>query len=284
MKFLDRISSGLVNPNRIKTFSKDKFGLVFGYFLFLVIVALIPVVISVITRDYLDYQTQTEIKNILSSEKIPFEIIDNKLTFVGEGSKKDYYLFEDDYFSFYFTDKEKLDSNTLYASSTRTGYFSSLSRNGLRIIMARDGIRIAVSLIDVEVCKYSDFSEFNGLDFTNTNINNSDLWEPLMSAYAKVVSKYVPTINTVYIIIYVISTIANLIIFSLLITLISRIGYKLYSFKENWKLVIYCMMGYVLGDFVSVLTGASIFGFIGIIITVAFAFNLNRVGGIKNEL
>ena len=153
------------------------------------------------------------------------------------------------------------------------------------VITSIDNLKIRLRENILKTLKQSElrFSKVKESFILSNPLAMYEVKEEKLNNYINVLNKYIATINTIYIIIYVISTIANIIVFSLLITLISRIGYKLYSFKENWKLVIYCMMGYVLGDFVSVLTGASIFGFIGIIITVAFAFNLNRVGGIKNE-
>ena len=282
MKFLDRLASGLINPKRIKTFSKDKFGMVFLYFIFLFIIMIMPIIFSIVTTDYLDYSTQTQLKNILSSEDIPYEIVNGELTLIDNSKKKDYYRFEDSEYAIFFTELATLDYNQITQSNnngnTRSTYLS-FGENKINIIMGKDAIHISYSLLDFELGKYSDYEEFEGLDFSDSSINNSDLWEPLMLGYKKVLSNYVGVINTIYIIIYAIS-----IIFSLLATLISRIGYKLYSFKDNWKLVIYCMMGYVLGNFLSTLTGVSIFGFIGIVITLIYAFSLNRVGGMQDEL
>ena len=287
MKFLDRLASGLINPKRIKTFSKDKFGMVFLYFIFLFIIMIMPIIFSIVTTDYLDYSTQTQLKNILSSEDIPYEIVNGELTLIDNSKKKDYYRFEDSEYAIFFTELATLDYNQITQSNnngnTRSTYLS-FGENKINIIMGKDAIHISYSLLDFELGKYSDYEEFEGLDFSDSSINNSDLWEPLMLGYKKVLSNYVGVINTIYIIIYAISIIGNLIIFSLLATLISRIGYKLYSFKDNWKLVIYCMMGYVLGNFLSTLTGVSIFGFIGIVITLIYAFSLNRVGGMQDEL
>ena len=287
MKFLDRLASGLINPKRIKTFSKDKFGMVFLYFIFLFIIMIMPIIFSVVTTDYLDYSTQTQLKNILSSEDIPYEIVNGELILIDNSKKKDYYRFEDSEYVIFFTELATLDYNQITQSNnngnTRSTYLS-FGENKINIIMGKDAIHISYSLLDFVLGKYSDYEEFEGLDFSDSSINNSDLWEPLMLGYKKVLSNYVGVINTIYIIIYAISIIGNLIIFSLLATLISRIGYKLYSFKDNWKLVIYCMMGYVLGNVLSTLTGVSIFGFIGIVITLIYAFSLNRVGGMQDEL
>ena len=117
MKFLDRLASGLINPKRIKTFSKDKFGMVFLYFIFLFIIMIMPIIFSVVTTDYLDYSTQTQLKNILSSEDIPYEIVNGELILIDNSKKKDYYRFEDSEYVIFFTELATLDYNQITQSN-----------------------------------------------------------------------------------------------------------------------------------------------------------------------
>ena len=284
MKFFDRLSSGLVNPKRVKSFSNDKAWLVILYFIFLVILSLAPIVITVVTTDYLSYDTQVELRSVLVGEDVPFIIQDNELKNVSD-NKLDYYSYKGEDFAFYFTDQESFDVNNLYLSSETFSFSSLYYQNDLfSIIMTKKDVYISYSHMQFKVGSYSSYSEFEGLDFTNTNPNNSDLWEPLMLAYHKILNDYITIINVSYILMYLVSTIVALLLLSLFITLISRIGYKLYSFKDNWKLVIYCLVPYVVGSVLTILVGYTIFRFIGLVVTMVYSVILNRVGGVSDEL
>ena len=87
------------------------------------------------------------------------------------------------------------------------------------------------------------------------------------------------------VIITILSEIVTFLLMILIITAISRMGkVGLVSFGKSFKLIIYFMMPYVLGEFIATLTGVRILMYIGMGYTLVNIFRMNfMIGGSNNE-
>ena len=118
MKFLDRLTSGLISPKRILSFSEDKGLIVFFVLLIEILILAIPGVISAYINNPLTYDTKVNIRESFYLEDVPYEIKNGSLNYIGTGTEKDLYIVYSDEYTFVFSKRDDVRS-LLYSNNIR---------------------------------------------------------------------------------------------------------------------------------------------------------------------
>ena len=106
MRFIDRIVSGLFNPSQINNYREDKKSFTFLYFIFLLLLYILPSAILIVSNYGLDFKKESNIKNSFeNSEVIPYYIESNVLKYNQSISNidKEYYKIDIDNLTIFFS-------------------------------------------------------------------------------------------------------------------------------------------------------------------------------------
>lgn len=284
MKFLDRLTSGLISPKRILSFSEDKFILAFFVLLFEIIVLAIPGIISAYINNPLTYDTKVNIRESFYLEDVPYEIKNGSLNYIGTGTEKDYYIVYTDEYTFVFSRNDNVRS-LLYSNNNNGSIIMDNNASHEVIIFNSDSIYINLYTVNFKLGNYDEFNDFEGLSFLDNTPNDDNFWDPFFTGFKKVFEKYQDMVFVINVIITILSEIVTFLLMILIITAISRMGkVGLVSFGKSFKLIIYFMMPYVLGEFIATLTGVRILMYIGMGYTLVNIFRMNfMIGGSNNE-
>lgn len=282
MKLLDRLTSGIVSPKRILYFSEDKKILVFFVLLFQIILLSIPGCLESFLINPLDYASKVDIRESFYQEEIPYEIKNGHLSYTKTKAEDVLYVVNATDYSFAFTRSENV-RNVLYKDNNITSVLTASSNEV--IIFTEDGIAISLYTMVFYLGSYDEFSSFEGLSFENTKPSDSDFWDVFFEGMNSVYKKYKTTIFVINVTLTILSSAISFILFTLITTAISRLGrLGLIPFGKNYKLIIYYMMPYVLGELFASLTGIRIIMYIGMGYTLFNIFKMNFVvGGSNNE-
>ena len=277
MKIINRLSSGLVRPKNVLSFSEDKPIITIIFIFILVVIMSIPGIIQAVLANPIDYATKTDIRESFNKEVVPYEIKDGKLVCLASGQEPEWSYVNGYYFSFLFT-KSKDINKIIY-------YNSLYQKNYEIIVFGETSVYISLYTIVFKLCDYSDISDFEGLNFTKSDPNNYDLWDPLFNGLSKIYSSYKPYVIAINTIINLVSNAISFMLMALIITFVSRFGkVGLIPFSKSLKISIYFMVPYALGDFLGSISGLRLLSYIGLGFTLINVFRINFiVGGSRDE-
>lgn len=284
MKFLDRLTSGLISPKRILSFSEDKGLIVFFVLLIEILILAIPGIISAYINNPLTYDTKVNIRESFYLEDVPYEIKNGSLNYIGTGTEKDLYIVYSDEYTFVFSKRDDVRS-LLYSNNNNGSIIMDNNASHEVIVFNNDSIYITLYTFSFRLGSYEEFEDFEGLSFLGNTPNDDNFWDPFFSGFKKVFEKYQWKVFTINTVITVLSEVVTFLLMILIITAISRMGkVGLVSFGKSFKLIIYFMMPYVLGEFIATLTGVRILMYIGMGYTLVNIFRMNfMIGGSNNE-
>ena len=274
MKLFNRFISGLIYPRDITSFENDKRGFTFLYFIFLVILMIIPSIISVSMSYDLDYETEVEIKkSFVFGEYIPYEIKDNKLVIKDEITDT-INCIEYSNYNIFFSINPSFTVPAEYINETNILFFE-------------DGIYLCTPVASTKIIEYKDYQAFEGLDFTLARSGDDSFWNQAYNLLNDIFNTYRGLFITISIIVIVIQSVLIIVIGSLLLTAFGRFGQANYfSFIKHWQIMIYVMTPLVVGDLFATLFSVRLFYYIGLFMTLIYSFGINQDpnrGG-QNEL
>lgn len=277
MKVFDRFQSALFNPGRIPSFENDTKKFTLLYFIILVVLMLIPTVISVALVDDLDYRSEVAIrKEFMTSEVVPYEIIDNNLVTKQDigNLNQSYHIINYSNWVFYFTVDGSFVLPTENISKTN-------------ILLYKDGIYLYTPFQVSLIIKYTDYAEFEGLDFSLAVNNNKIFYNQLYRLINKIIDDYRGVYITKTISEALAEAIVTLLIGSLVLTVFGRFGENNYfKFSKHWQLMIYAMTPLIVGNILAVFFNSNLLYYIGLFMTLIYSFGINQNpnrGGKKNE-
>ncbi len=273
MKLIRRLSESVSAPSRLSAAVNDRGIFTFLYTLILVLIMIIPYIVTSFTVFDIDYNTQVEIRNAFYNEKIEFKINNGVLEKTGESD-------------YYFND-EIIEGVGIYVSSNNDIELENSSVTTVIAFLA-DGVYFGNSIAKQEMIKYSDFEELNNLDFNSVKDNMLEFWNPVFNVVQKLLDQNKGLYVTLYILSSIFQALVMICLYSLIFTIFNRIGVPTHlKFKDHWKLSIYGVTGFVLGNTLSLLFNFSLLYYIGFIVSIVVCFISSKnfiIRGGNNEL
>lgn len=258
MGFFKRLSDGMFAPKEVFKYHNDKWYTTLLFFLFLAIVSLLPSTVNMLMTNGLDYQDKREIKTIFHGENIHFQI-DNNVLVNNDNENKDY-------------SKKFNDSITIIF--TTNNYDTSLLNANMSIIFAQDGVYLAQSLISQKLFSYQDYPILNNLDFNNLDNSN---WDKIFTVIDSEFTKIKPLLTTTSLMIFLFSTVTDLIIISLILSVFQALTLSRFiRFTKFWKLTIYLLTPYVFGNIFMIMFGFGLLHYIGLLASAIYIIILGR--------
>ncbi|HQD92281.1 MAG: DUF1189 family protein [Acholeplasmataceae bacterium] len=253
MELFRRFSSGLFSPRSIGAYINDRKLLTFLYFIILLFISILPQTIEISRMNRIPYQSQQEIREFFKTkEEIPFKVENNKLVSLQSDVKIKSYLL----------------SNQILVVFSLEENINVGMRNA--IVFGQNGVYFQVSTFRQTLFLYSEYQEFESLDFRNAKINNDVFWNDIFKVanieYQKVLTYIKPGLILGLLILNSIS----ILFFSLLLALFQRSTLPTYRFSQVWKLAIYCSVPYVFGVVLSELFNFSLFSLLGLILMIIY--------------
>ena len=157
----------------------------------------------------------------------------------------------------------------------------------LYIAFLEDGIYLNNVMTQIKLVDYNDYEELTNLKFDGAFNDDLDFWNVIFKVYSDVYSGFKPILVTIYIGFAFFQGLFIVTLFSLLVTWFNRLGTaRMFKFSEQWKITIYGMTGFVLGNVFSTMFSLNIIYYIGIIWSLVICIKSTQVyeRGDNNEL
>ena len=275
MGFFNRLGDSLFSPSQVLQYRVDKKIVTFFYFMFLCVLLMIPSFISLCGNNRLfTYETKTNIRmDCFNKDEIPYIIENGKLTFAGTNEKNAYFINLDSFeLTLLFTTQEKVVvSEEMYRTI---------------VLFDQTSIFIKTTVGRIEIAKYIDYDDMEGLDLKNLTQNNSVFWDQVTKCLTQVENNYRGVIISSMIAMIVIRSVGTLLLFILFITIINRISaLNIYSFGNHFKLMVYYVTPFVVGTVFAKLFQIVLIEYIGLIVTFIYSLKINKIsiGGGSNQ-
>ena len=267
MGFLNRLSDSLFHPSEVLKYRVDKKIVTFFYFVFLGILLMIPNLILFLGNSQVfDYETKTNIRfDAYNQNNIPYKIENNKLVFTGTNEQTEYFINLDTYeATLVFTTQESIvTSEDMYRTI---------------IVFDTYSIYLRTSIGKIEIGKYSDYNEIEGIDFNKITTNDKGFWNQVSLFLAQVEDNYHSIIISSTILIIILRSFGTLVLFTLFITILNRISaLNIYSFGDHFKLMVYYVTPFVIGIVLARLFQITIIEYIGLIVTFIYSLRINQI-------
>lgn len=251
-----RLRDGLIAPNSIIDYIKDKMFMPFLQLLIYAILMVIPIVIENLTFSHLNYNTKQEIAKVFTGEEIKYKIKDYKLVNI---SGSDDYVYS----------HKITDVISVRVANTEEKKFG----NTYIIELNEEGFKIKFAYITLYQGKYSDYSELEDVDLTKLESPNSGEWDKIFS----VVDNYLKDYYRSNIVASTLFGTFRYYIFLLILTLIISTSFlfrfrNVLKYSAMFKMSAYYTAPFVLGIVLSNLFSLSIFYIIGLLLSVAYTF------------
>lgn len=267
-----RIFDGLFAPSQIIHYRDDRKIVTFGVLVFFAFILMIPSVISMFISRPLNYDVKVAIRNsFYNSIEIPYIIEDNKLVFVGETEKTQYYV-----------NIDELDLTVCF--TTQKQIILENNMLGRVVVFSSDHVYVHNALKNIRILNYYEYSGTYGLDFRLAREDNRVFWDQVFNVTQQIFDNNSKLLFGVSLTIIVVQAFLLVIISTLLLTLFNRLGSNnIYSFGKHWKMMIYFSGPFVLGFLFATLFNTMLFEYAGLIITLIYSFKINQVNFTKGE-
>ena len=261
--FIKRLSSALFSPKDIIKYRTDKIWVTILFFLFLLVLSILPVSISIVLNDGISYDTTRAIRTHFNENKdIPFTIIDGKL------------VHDDGDSSYVYTENIDSSLRVVFSLDNVEGEVSSTVVN---IIFQEDGVYLSQSAFVIKLFAYNEYPILNNLDFSDLTDWNSPTWDLVFEVANQEVNKIKPTFDFLQIIILIISEALSMLFISLILAFFQNFTLSgIISFGKTWKMCIYVLAPYVVASVLGMLFNIQLLIYIGLGITAIYAASISR--------
>lgn len=289
MRFIDRIVSGLFNPSQINNYREDKKSFTFLYFIFLLLLYILPSAILIVSNYGLDFKKESNIKNSFeNSEVIPYYIESNVLKYNQSISNldKEYYKIDIDNLIIIFSSKDitELEFNFYDKNAKESGIYIDMEKTP--IVFSSDGVYLVSPVGASNMMTYNEYN-FEGLDFSLAHTNDKAFWNQAFSVINLIMDDYKSLYIFTSYFALIINGMMSIGLFSVCITFFLRMSINnRISFSKHWQMMIYTMTPYVLGSVLASLFGILIIYYIGVFLTIVNSFRMGQLpkqGGSNNE-
>lgn len=267
MNFLYRLYDGLLHPKDVHKYSEDKCIYPIMHFIILIILILVPTIVSIIFSNPFPKEIKDDLKYaFINGQEIPYIIEDNKLKYVGTEIEKTYYYIESNYYKIYFT---SYDNFTPQKSNVMLSFLGEKTT----LIFKSDGLYTSSSSNAIFQYKSIDF---NGFSFKEAKNGSFEYYDQIFGKITKMLDYIKEQTLPIDILLATFEIASNILLLSLICTLITRINQKQYHFKKQWKLTIYLLTPFIFGELFAILFSINIIYYIGLIITIKNCMSFNQ--------
>jgi hypothetical protein len=223
----------------------------------------------------LDYDMKKEIKyGFTGEEAIPFKIIDGVLINTNNDPSYVYSKKMNEDVSMIITNKETIDKN--------------ITNTTLTFILKNDGVYLLQSIVSQKLFSYNDYPMLNNLDFNELSSAISPQWEIVFTVFNDQFMKLKPLLSTVTITKVGLDKLFSYLMISLVLAFFqyySLSGFM--KFRTFWKLCIYMLAPYIIGETLSLLFGLPLLYYLGFFASAIYVIILSQtikhsVGGNSN--
>ncbi len=266
----------LIRPKRIVDHINSKKNTIF-YFLFLVVLFVLPNIVYVINTGGIDKSdVNSIIETICSEEMIPYQIINNELVYNGTDESKAVLAKSDSaQIAVLFTDLT--DNELTKAINNALNDKTSLMSSPLILIFAKNGISLGMGLSSstfVNIKNLMNYDKFNIENLNFANIKDLTTQNTISSILLSIASEYKTTLICIMLPMLFIGGIINLLILMFIPVLICYIFNKGLNIKFGtiFKLAIYSFTPFVFATLISVGNSSSILAMIFEFISLIYLF------------
>ena len=264
MGFIKRLSNSLFSPKDVIPYRTDKWWITLLYFIFLLVLSILPLSISVVRGDVLGYETKKEIKSFFhGKEEILFSIKDGKL------------VHDDNNYSYTYAQDVTTDISIIFSlsNSIETELISAKTY----VIFKETGVYLSQSAMHIKLFEYNEYTELDNFDFGDLSNSNSPSWDTIFTVAIEEINKVKPTITIMSIIMLAASETMTLLFISLMLAFFQSFTLtKIISFGQTWKMCIYLLTPYVIGNVLAMLFNLSILFYLGLAMTALYAASLSQ--------
>ena len=264
MGFIKRLSNSLFSPKDVIPYRTDKWWITLLYFIFLLVLSILPLSISVVRGDVLGYETKKEIKSFFhGKEEILFSIKDGKL------------VHDDNNYSYTYAQDVTTDISIIFSlsNSIETELISAKTY----VIFKETGVYLSQSAMHIKLFEYNEYTELDNFDFGDLSNSNSPSWDTIFTVAIEEINKVKPTITIMSIIMLSASETMTLLFISLMLAFFQSFTLtKIISFGQTWKMCIYLLTPYVIGNVLAMLFNLSILFYLGLAMTALYAASLSQ--------
>ena len=262
--FIKRLSNSLFSPKDVIPYRTDKWWITLLYFIFLLVLSILPLSISVVRGDVLGYETKKEIKSFFhGKEEILFSIKDGKL------------VHDDNNYSYTYAQDVTTDISIIFSlsNSIETELISAKTY----VIFKETGVYLSQSAMHIKLFEYNEYTELDNFDFGDLSNSNSPSWDTIFTVAIEEINKVKPTITIMSIIMLAASETMTLLFISLMLAFFQSFTLtKIISFGQTWKMCIYLLTPYVIGNVLAMLFNLSILFYLGLAMTALYAASLSQ--------
>ncbi len=264
MGLFKRLRASLFSPREVVQYRHDRWYVTALYFIFLLVLSILPVTITMLKSDMVTYEDQKAIKELFSTEDIPFAIINGILT-----QKQD-----DPSFIY----KKQIESGLNLIVSTALDVEDSIVASNINIIMQTNDVYIVQSLIKIKLFEYDEYPDIANLDLTDSNqVNNTVFWNKIFNVIDQELTTYKPYIRFFSILAITFESLLNIIFVSMILTVFQSFTLSgIIRFREIWKLCLYLLAPYCFGSALSMIFKSALFYYAGFTITAIYIFMASR--------
>lgn len=263
MDFLRRFSNSLFAPKDIIPYAKDKWYVTLLFFILLTFISTLPFLVSTITNNEISYEAKRELRVTFSDEKIPFSISNGKLI-RNDNSEEIYSKIVLSNLKVIFTSNNEVDKD--------------LVSNNFIIAFKSDGVYLIQSVVEQRLFRYDEYdSELNGINFMDATYSNINFWNRIFSVANKEYSKIRAELISFQVIYIFLSNALSFVLASLAFALFQSVRTSPFiKFSRLWKLCIYLLTPYVIGNLLAILFNISLLYYAGFFVSAFYAVYVGR--------
>lgn len=266
----------LIRPKRIGDHIKSKTKTIL-YFLFLVILFVLPNIVFVFTTGGID---KTDINSIIESinseDTIPYEIINNELVYNGIGDEKAVLTKTNStQISVLFTSLTDNELSKAFSSALTTK--TDLMSSPIILIFSKNGISLGMGISSATFSSFKNLTTYEKINCDNLNfstISTIDTQNKLSTIFLSLVEEYKSTLIALLVPGLIIGGIINLLILIFIPTLICYIFNRGLNIKFGiiFKLAIYSFTPFVFATLISLGNSGSILAMIFEFVSLIYLF------------
>lgn len=266
----------LIHPKRIVDHIESKTKTIF-YFLFLVILFVLPNIVYVFTTGGID---KTDINSIIESinneDTIPYEIINNELVYNGIGDEQAVLTKTNStQIAVLFTSLTDNELSKAFSSALTTK--TDLMSSPIILIFSKNGISLGMGISSATFRSFKSLATYEKINCGNLNfatISTIDTQNKLSTIFLSLVDEYKSTLIALLVPSLIIGGIINLLILIFIPTLICYIFNRGLNVKFGiiFKLAIYSFTPFVIATLISLGNSGSILAMIFEFISLIYLF------------
>jgi len=280
-----RFRDGILAPKAVVDYMKDKWYMPLIMILIYAILLSAPMIVTTVDNMGLTYSDKNEIKVAMARDNIPFEIINGELVQTSDVESYSREILNTEvYIGLEISEESTSTFGSVFSLQGSTTTIALLEKG---VYLYQNGIRID------KVLEYASYDELNNFDLSTLSDSDSDNWITIFRLADTEYSAYQQTTVPVLIIGDYLFSIISILFIALIVSVTFALRFHgVLKYGPMFKLSIYYTTPYVIGYFITIISGIVMFEYIGVILSVVYSIigagvitkRIMSSGGKKNEL